>query len=351
MAIYLVGLNAKTHTVEERERYALLTDQIVNRNKRLKEETLIDEIVTLSTCNRVEHYFVTNHPLEDVIPQLFNNNYPSNIYIKSNFVASHHLFQVSSGLDSQIIGENEILGQVKNSYLLAQKNGLTGKSLNVLFQKAINIGKRARSATNISKFSISTGGIIIDKVKNHFKNMSKLKVLLIGAGDIAKNVAMSLHKKGIQNLLISNRSSEKGRHLAQEMEASYVPINQLFETIKEADVVISSTTAPHYIIAKEHEEYFIDSQKIMVDLAVPRDIEPDVAEYSNIEYYNIDNISNISDENKSKRVDEVNKANELIAMENCKFCLSLCLNVCQYHSSNRLYDFNQLYKTHKKSTY
>ncbi len=349
MSIYLVGLNAKTHTVEEREKYALLNQQIVNRNNALIEDGLVSEIVTLSTCNRVEHYFVTELAVESVTNKLFNCDIPKDLYILENSEASHHLFRVVSGLDSEIVGENEILGQVKKAYFLAQENDLTAKQLNVLFQKAISVGKRVRTVTDISKCSVSTDGIILDKIKKRYRQLSEITVLLIGAGDISRSIAMSLHKKGVRNILISNRSQERGTLLAQEMESVYIPLDELHNTLSLADVIISSTSAPHYIITKDHESFINNDDKILVDLAVPRDIAPEVEDMNNITLINIDNISTLSCLNKAKRENEVNKAHQVLAMENCKLCMTLNLKEKSCITSSEIFDFNQLYKTLKKT--
>ncbi len=351
MAFYVVGLNAKTHSVEEREKYAFLDKVLINRNKKLIESCIVDEILTISTCNRFEIYFFTKHSSEKVISHLFNNNPPKKLYILKDFKASYHLCQVASGLDSQILGENEVLGQVKKAYLLAQQSDLTKKWLNKIFQKAIYVGKRVRTLTGISKCSLSTGGIIIDKIKHHFDDLSKINVLLIGAGDISRSVAMSLYKKDVRNIMISNRGHETGTLLAEEMNSSYIPIDRLYDSMRSADVIISSTSAPHYILTREHETSFNNgSKKVIVDLAVPRDIEPEISSYDNISLYNIDDISTISSLNKVKRKKEVKKANQIIAMENCNLCLSLKIedNLCPANSG--LYDFRQVYKTLKKST-
>ncbi|MDH4127746.1 MAG: glutamyl-tRNA reductase [Spirochaetota bacterium] len=351
MPLYAVGLNAKTHSVEEREQFALLDQQIVHRCKQLIESEIVDEIVTLSTCNRIEYYFSSNQPIKKIIYELFNHKIPGNLYILKDFEVSHHLFEVVSGLNSQVFGENEILGQVKKAYFLAQENGLTKKQMNILFQKAIYVGKRIRTITDISKCSVSTGGIILDKIKNRFTDLSKINVLLIGAGDISRSVGTSLYHKGVRNIFLCNRSQERGELLAKEIEAKYVPLDELYNTLKIADVVISSTTAPHYLVTKSQEAYLKGHYKLMFDLSVPRDIHPEVNQYENIELFNIDSISSLSDFNKSKREKEIFRAKEILSLENCNFCTSNSLNEktgCPVNSN--FFDFNSLYKWYKKTS-
>lgn len=352
MALYSVGINAKTHSVEVREKFALLDQQIINRNQKLIDENIVDEIVTLSTCNRLEHYFITDKPVEEVALLLFDGCPPENLHVLDDSRTSHHLFEVTSGLVSQVLGENEILGQVKKSYNLAQENGHTKKHLNVLFQKAVYVGKRVRTITDISKSAVSTGGIIIDKIKNHFDDLYDVNVLLIGAGDISRAVAASLYQKGVKNIFITNRSKEKGEMIAKELEASYVPVDKLYEKIAESEVVISSTTAPHYLIAKSHKDYLSKGKKLLIDLAVPRDIEPGIDEdLDNIELVNIDSITTITDSNKQRRFLEVQRAGKIIALENCNYCCSrLEQEECCIPSTLNFLDFNKLYKSHKAHT-
>ncbi|MDH5680048.1 MAG: glutamyl-tRNA reductase [Spirochaetota bacterium] len=348
MPLYAVGMNAKTHHVDEREAFALLDQQIVRRNQKLIDEGLVDEIVTLSTCNRIEHYFVSDNSLDEMTRVLFGENPPENLIQLKDTEVSYHLFQVSAGLDSQILGENEILGQLKRAYFLAQENNLTGKHMNVLFQKGIYVGKRVRTMTDISKCSVSTGGIILDKIKHHFEKLENLKVLLIGAGEISRVVATSLYHKGVRDIRISNRSQETGMALAHEMNAVYIPLDKLYDNIKEADVVISSTTAPHYLITKTHEEYLKGDHKLLIDLAVPRDIEPDVNDFENIDLINIDSISTLSNLNQNKRQEATDKANDIIALENCHFCLKR-LHVDRSPVTLSFFDFEELYRKEKSA--
>ncbi len=348
MPLYSIGISAKTHTVEEREKFALLDQQLIHRNHELIETGLVEEIVSLSTCNRIEHYFITEKTLEPVIDKLFGSPAPKNLNIRKNSSASHHLFAVSAGLNSQILGENEVLGQIKKAYLLSQENDLTAKHLNVLFQKAIYVGKRIRTVTDISKCSVSTGGIILDKIKKRYDDLSQISVLMIGTGNISRSVTMSLHHKGVKNIFLSNRNPKVGELIAKEMEATYIPINKLYDSIKTSDVVISSTTAPHYLITKDHEAYFNHGKKLMIDLAVPRDIHPEVGDYENIDLINIDAITPLSALNQSKREQAVLKAEYIIAMENCNYCYNRLLSdKSSPPATISFYDFKKLYKHHK----
>ncbi len=349
MALYVVGLDAKTHSVEEREKYALLEPQFIHQNKKLIETSLVNEIVTLSTCNRIEHYFVTDNHIDSIIPALFKGSYPKNLYIHKGSHASHHLFQVSSGLESNILGENEILGQIKKAYLLAQENNLTGRILNIIFQKAIYVGKRVRTITDISKCSVSTGGIILDKIKKRFKNLDEIKVLLIGAGEITRVISTTLHQKNIKNLYVMNRGHAKGEHLAQEMEANFIPMNKLYDSMKDMDVIISSTSAPHYIISNDHTSYLGNNYKLIIDLAVPRDVHPDLGSLDFIELINIDSISTLSQLNQNKRKLEIQKALQIISIENCSVCNFHSLSESDSCNTIHFFDFKQLYRNHKKS--
>ena len=314
---YCIGIHARNHSLEKREQYFLSQEDTVLKNHKLVQQGLVYEIVTLSTCNRIEHYIVTKKPLTSILNTFFNP-IPKHIYFFKGKEASYHLFYVAAGLDSQILGENEILSQVKRTYLRAHSYGLTAKYLNTLFQKAIALGKKVRSCTKISKYSLSTFGIIFQKIKNYFReNTLETHILLIGIGDMAQSIALSLWKKGFKNLFICNKKQSKGLGFAQRMNLGYIAEPNLQDNLDRMQVIISSTSSPNLVIHQKSTIYWKNQTKLLIDLAVPRDIDPSIPKNKpHIHLFNIDQILDLSQQHLNKRHKAIHDVEKIVALEN-----------------------------------
>ena len=360
LVLYCIGIHSRTHNLEKREKYILGKEGFLERDLRLYRGGLIEEVVTLSTCNRVENYIVlregvvSREGVEGVLRKLFEP-FPEDLLILKGSKASHHLFSVSVGLDSQIFGENEILGQIKKAYQEYNRYGLTGKYLNTLFQKAIYIGKKVRSSTGISKYSVSLFGIILEKMKGYFKDYREAKIFLIGLGQIGRSIGVGLNKKGLRKISISTKDLEKGRSISKELGFNYIAWEGLEEGLRGSDVIISATSCGDYIIGRKHGKDLDGGFKLLIDLAVPRDIDPGLAEDNmDLKLLNVDDIGVLSESNLQKRKRVIMEAEEMIAFENCHYCY----NRLNMNSKDRLEEcllgftnVNQVYKDFKSNYY
>ena len=354
MVLYCIGIHSRTHDLEKREKYVLSKEEVLQRDLRIYREGLIEEVVTLSTCNRVENYIVSRKGVEGLLKKLFKP-LPEDLLILKGSKASHHLFSVSVGLDSQIFGENEILGQIKKAYQEYNGYGLTGKYLNTLFQKAIYIGKKVRSSTGISKYSVSLFGIILEKIKYYFKNYKEAKVFLMGMGQIGHSIGVGLNKKGLRKITISTKDLLKGKSISKKMDFNYIPWERFEEGLRGSDVIISSTSSGNYIIGRKHEKDLEGGFKLLIDLAVPRDIDPVLIEDNmDLKLLNVDDIGVLSENNLQKRKKVIMEAEEMIAFENCHYCY----NRLNMNSKDRLEEcllgftnVNEVYKNFKSNYY
>ncbi|MGP8320723.1 MAG: glutamyl-tRNA reductase [Methanosarcinaceae archaeon] len=285
----------------------------------LYSQELIYECAVLKTCNRVEIYVVS--PKGSQI--LFH--FAKKMGVSSRIVEFYdhdetllHLLRLASGLESMIVGEDQILGQIKELYGIAKEIGTTGKMLDTTFSKAIQVGKRVRTETGINRGSVSIGSAAVDLADEILNGLIGKTILVIGAGEMGTLVARALAHKNIDAIYIANRTFEKAKMLAEELGGLAVPYSEVGEYVKDADVVISATSAPHYVLTKEIMSKAMENRNsaiLLIDIANPRDIEDSVTQVMNVTLHNIDSLRIINEKNMQMRRDEAKKAEVLIEEE------------------------------------
>jgi glutamyl-tRNA reductase len=281
----------------------------------------VHECVVLKTCNRVEIYVVS--PKSSSVLFSFAKEMGASTHIIDFYghdESLEHLLRLAGGLESMIVGEDQILGQIKELYAHSKKAGTTGKILDTAFEKAIQVGKRIRNETKINKGSVSIGSAAVDLAEEILKGLTGKSVLVIGAGEIGVLVAKALAEKDIEAIYIANRTFKKAEELAYELGGHAVRFDDIQGYLKDADVVISGTSAPHYVLTREMVENAIcDRDKarklLLIDIANPRDIEESVSELENVELCNIDNLRVISERTLKMRKEEAKKAEAIIQEE------------------------------------
>ena len=280
---------------------------------KLQEKYSVNEYVEISTCNRKEYYIKNDYISED--DELLSHENQS-IIIEYGNSAVMHLLRMTSGLESMIVGEDQILGQVKDAKHKAVKDHHCGKSLDTIFTKAIHVGQVVRNKTNINKGSVSIGSAAIDLAEKHMGSLDDKSVLVIGAGKMGRLVAKALAEKDLNAIFVANRTYYVAVELAQDLGGEAILFNDLEKYLATADLVISATSAPHAIITKERllgieRDH---SSLMMVDIANPRDISEDVCEIG-VKLFNIDDLREIADENTNLRIKEFGQAESIIDEE------------------------------------
>jgi glutamyl-tRNA reductase len=323
MKFFVAGLNYKTASVDVREKVAVLPARARCCGCRLKIAGGLREVVLLSTCNRVEIYAVTDAPWTNGT-ELFRllskdgTDVSSHLYELEGTAAMEHLFSVASGLDSMVLGETEITGQLKQAYQTAQDAKLTGAVTNRLFQTAFQVGKQIRTQTAIGRGATSVGSVAVELAERIFDNdFSNRTVMIVGAGKMGEACVRHLAKKGAQSVLVVNRSLENARTLAAEIGGQPLPFEQLFTAMERADIVVSSTGARRAILKRDDMAAVMRVRNgrplFLVDIAVPRDIEASVQTLGGVYLYNIDHLQDIVRENAQVRAHELGRCREIIS--------------------------------------
>lgn len=326
MHIIALSLNYRKASVEEREKVAFKDEEVVHALHELREQKSILEAVLLSTCNRTEAYIVSD---QEHTGKYYSQKFLADWFqvdletikhladVKVGTAAVEHLFRVASGLDSMVLGETQILGQIREAFFMAQEEHTTGAVFNKLFKEAITVAKRGHNETDISKNAISISYAAVELTKKIFNNVEESKVLVIGAGEMAEQSLLNLTSNGITQVTVINRSLEKAEALAERFNGISKPFDTLEEELKTSDIVISSTSAPGYVITEEIVKRVFKQRKstplIMMDIALPRDIETGVgALSSNVYMYNVDDLEGLVDANLSTRQREADKIELMI---------------------------------------
>jgi glutamyl-tRNA reductase len=323
MKLLVAGLSYKTAPVEVREKLAVLASRQRCCGCRLKVAGNLSEVVLVSTCNRVEVYGVTGR-LNGNVGRLFQElsgtdfDFSPYIYLKEGVEAVAHLFSVCSGLDSMVIGETEITGQVKQAYQAAQVAKLTGRVTNRLFQTALQTTKEVRTQTGIGRGATSVGSVAVELAERIFdKDLSQKTVMIIGAGKMGEACVRHLAKKAARAVVVTNRSYERAVNLAEEFGGRAVEFNALLSAMGEADIVVSSTGCPQAILRREDVAAVMPARRnrplFLIDIAVPRDIDADVQQLENVYLYNVDHLEAIVRENVRSREQELARCREIIA--------------------------------------
>ena len=326
MSLLSLGINHETAPVDIREKVAFSTDQVDAALRELIALPVVNESVIVSTCNRTEIYCHLEADSEHTLSHWLSRYHGMNedallpyIYQHNNEEAARHLFRVASGLDSMVLGEPQILGQLKTSYDQARSGKSINSILDRLFQHSFNVAKRVRTDTDIGSNAVSVAFAAVNLSKQIFGNLHKLSALLIGAGETIELVSRHLKSQNIGSIVIANRSIENAQKLAEEIGAEAVQINAVPEQLVNADIVISSTASQLPILGKGATEAALHKRKhrpiFMVDLAVPRDIETQVGELDDIYLYTVDDLRNVVDENLRSREVAAEAAQEIINLE------------------------------------
>ncbi|MCX7677718.1 MAG: glutamyl-tRNA reductase [Spirochaetes bacterium] len=333
--VVLVGLSHKTAPVEMRERFALEGDA---RLRFIKQALIagVEEVVYVATCNRVEAYAASRYPERAVkiLLELFEevSSIPQSdaekfVFRKYSKEAVSHLFEVASSLDSMVVGENEILGQLKECYSNAVKAKTTGPVLNKLFHHAFRTAKRVRSETAISRNPLSVAFIAVELARKIFEDITKERALIIGAGEMGELILRYLVKAGVHHIVIANRSIANAESLAREVypDARVVPLVEAAAESAMADILISSVASRDFVLTEKNVREIMKFRKgkplFIIDIAVPRTIDPNISHIEDVFLYDIDDLKSISEENRKVREREVNIAMEIIEEDVKEFLL------------------------------
>ena len=328
MNIIVVGLSHRTASVEIREKVAFAPTQM---EKPLRALTALDDIteaVIVSTCNRVEIYATTrdiaggmarikrfladyhNFPLESLEPHLYSHHGEE---------AIRHVFRVASSLDSMVVGEPQILGQIKTAYGYAAEYKSSGIILNRFLHKAFSVAKRVRTETRIASSAVSVAFAAVELAKKIFGDLSDKTVMLIGAGEMCELAAKHFLNNGVRGVMVTNRTFERAEKLAEEFDGKAVRFEDLFDQLHRADIILSSTGAPHCIIGPRDLDEVMRRRKLkpmfFIDIAVPRDIDPGVNDVENVYLYTVDDLQEVVTANLQQRSAEAQKAEDIVTQE------------------------------------
>lgn len=326
MSVVVIGLSHRSAPVQLRERFAFAGEKIPGALAALRESGLATEATILSTCNRVELYIVTPLVPETAFVELkkfliahhaYDGALGDELYTIAEPHSLHHLFKVAAGLDSMVIGETEIFGQLKQAYDVAFQHKHTGARLNKAFQRAFNVAKHIRTETNIQRGSVSVMSAAVELAEKIFTSLAEHEVLVIGAGETSEKTARALQSRGVKKITVTNRSPERAHALAAELGARAVPFEQWPEEFERIDIAISSTAAQHHILDRAKLEPLMRRRKnrplLLIDIAVPRDIDPAVNDLDNVYLYNVDDLQSIASEYLKLRHEEVARCEQIIA--------------------------------------
>ena len=333
MEIVLVGLNHRTAPVEVREKVSFTSEQAQRAGEELRARGILEETLVLSTCNRSEVYGVPPESSHECAPGLstFLSEFHSvradvlgvSLYHHYDHEAVRHLFRVAAGLDSMLLGEAEILGQVREAYRFAHEQGATGPVLNRLFQGALEVGKRVRTETELGTRPMSVASAGVKLAEHIFGKLNGHKALVLGAGAISEQVVASLRDRGVAQLQVMNRSRERAEELAKRFNGKVIDWGEWDVALQLPDVVVSSVSAEEPVLRRDIVQRAMAARGnralFLMDLGVPRNIAPDVGEVYNVYVYNTDDLSEIVQQNRSARENEIPKAQGIVDEHVAKF--------------------------------
>jgi glutamyl-tRNA reductase len=331
MTFVVIGINHRTAPVEIREKVVFADAELADALRELNEKPGVRESVIVSTCNRTEMYCFTDSDRESLVRWLgewhdlasHRVDLRESLYQLEGRDAIQHVFSVACGLDSLVLGEPQILGQLKDAYRLALEHGVTGPYLNRLLQTAFSVAKRVRTETRIGANAVSVASAAVSMAKTVFDRFEQHTALLVGAGETIALTARHLRANGLRRMIIANRSVERAQQLAAEFDAYAIGLDAIATHLPEADIVISSTASPTPVITHEAVRAALRARKrrpiFMVDIAVPRDIDPEVAKLEDVYLFTIDDLQSVVNENMASRREAARNANELIAVEIAAF--------------------------------
>jgi glutamyl-tRNA reductase len=328
MKVFVAGLNHKIADVDVREKLAFNGPKLEEGLKRFRELPEVHEAIILSTCNRVELYANVKdnqraaEAVKTFLSEFHNINRSSldtGLYIYDGVNAVRHIFRVASSLDSMVVGEPQILGQLKDAFELALSQKTTGILLNKLMKKAISVAKRVRTETRIAENAVSISFAAVELAKKIFTDLSKRVFMLLGAGEMAELAAKHLISSGVKEVLVSNRTYERACDLAKEFNGKPVRFDEFIVEMSRADIVICSTGAPNFIVTKSQMQKVMKERKqrqvFLIDISVPRNLDPEINDLDNVYLYNVDDLQGVVDSNVFERKKEADKAEKIIDEE------------------------------------
>jgi glutamyl-tRNA reductase len=336
MKLFITGLNHRTAPVEVREKLAFEETKLHEALGDLKKRPGLLEGMILSTCNRVEitvtaeeqadaegaveHFLAETSRVERnwVTPYLYRHDGPE---------AIRHMFRVASSLDSMVVGEPQILGQLKNAYAKAKECGAISGYLDLLLTRAFNVAKRVRSETDIGQSAVSVSFAAVELARDIFGSLNGKRVLVVGAGKMSESAARHLRRNGVSEILVTNRTRARAEAMAEEFQGKVIDYENFLSSLPDIDIVIASSGAPHYILTKEQMKTVIGRRKnrpmFLIDIAVPRNIEPQVNELDNVFLYDIDDLERVVETNVKGRLDVAVQAEDIIREEVDRMMLRL----------------------------
>lgn len=332
MTLLALGINHKTAPVSLRERVTFSPDTLGDALHSLHQQPLVQGGVVLSTCNRTELYLSVEQD-DNALQQLVNwlcqyhklslDDLKKSLYWHQGIDAVNHLMRVSCGLDSLVLGEPQILGQVKKAFAESQERHKLNTELERLFHKSFSVAKRVRTETDIGSSAVSVAFAACSLARQIFESMSEVNVLLVGAGETIELVARYLREHQVKKMVIANRTRERAQVLADEVQAEAITLPEIDERLYKADIIISSTASPLPIIGKGMVERSLKARRnqpmLFIDIAVPRDIEPEVGKLSNVYLYTVDDLHAIIEHNLSQRKAAAVQAEDIVKQESLNF--------------------------------
>ncbi len=321
MHLQVLGLNYKTAPIEIREKFSVNKNSIRQGLENLADYDGLNEAVILSTCNRTEIYAAYAENCEESVKNFLNDliggiDAKKFFYKKNGADCVKHLFEVAASLDSQILGEGQILSQVKEAYSIAKNSDATGTILNTLFHKAITVGKIVRTETKIAYNSVSISSAAVDLAEKKLNGLENKKVLIFGAGKMAHLTAQHLISHGIKKIFVANRHLERAEEMAKKIGGEPVAWENALNKADDVDIIITSTGAPHYVIKIWPTQQLMSRRNgreiFFIDIAVPRDVDPEVGKINGVTLYNIDDLENVVENNFKFRREEAKAAEKIV---------------------------------------
>lgn len=330
MHIIALGINHNTASIQLREQLAFGEEEIRATLSSATSTTAFAELVVLSTCNRTEFYAVSSHltfaDLETFLSEACGvpvDAFHAHVYKYMDIEAAHHLFEVAAGLDSLVIGEPQILGQIVRALELSRGHNTAGSVLNRLFQAAIHAGKRARTETNISRNPASVSSLAASLAERVVHPIAEAQVVVIGAGEMAELAVEALRKRGAQKILVVNRTLDRAHAIADRWGADIATFENINDALVSADIVISSTGAPHLILTERMVRDAMTAREhrplVLIDIAVPRDIDPEAANIPHVKLYDIDHLNEQLEDALAERLAEAPKVRAILEEEIADF--------------------------------
>jgi glutamyl-tRNA reductase len=332
MEILVIGLNHNTAPIEIRECLAFPEDKLGDALSKVHTLSSVKENMIVSTCNRVEVYAATRetekaiHDLKEFLSQYHGislKEFEKSLYAHVGEEAVRHIFRVTSSLDSMVLGEPQILGQIKEAYDLSQQAKTSGLILHRLLHRAFHVAKRVRTETKIVIGAVSVSSVAVELAEKIFGTLEKKTVLLIGAGEMCELAARHLVSGGVAKIMVTNRTYERALSLAQEFKGEAIPFEEMTQGLKKPDIVISATNSSQYLIGYDQITKLMKDRKqkpiFFIDIADPRDVDPKVGDIENVYLYNIDDLQKVANENMRDRENEAQKGEAIVQDEMTKF--------------------------------